>query len=118
MFLEEGKDFIKVFNKDTFNPKHILECGQVFCFEKKEKKYIVYPENQYAEIFEFNDYYLIKTENPEYFVNWFDLKTDYDYIKKELLKFPILAMAIKFGYGIRILNQNIFETFISFIYPV
>ena len=36
-------------------------------------------------------------------------------IKKELSKDPILKEAIKFGQGIRILNQEPYETLISFI---
>ena len=47
--------------------------------------------------------------------DYFDLARDYGEIKKELSKDPILEEAIKFGEGIRILNQEPFETTISFI---
>src|SRR5699024_7319892 len=47
--------------------------------------------------------------------NYFDLGRDYGGIKRELSKDPILKEAIRFGRGIRILNQEPFETIISFI---
>lgn len=112
------KNIIKIYSKDEFNPMHILECGQVFSFKKEGEKYIVFPINKYAEIQEKNDYYeikVLKIEDLEYFVNYFDLNTDYNLIKTQLKEFNIIHNPIKFGYGIRILNQDIFETLISFI---
>lgn len=109
------KNQIKVYSKDEFNPEHILECGQVFCFKKEEEIYKVFPSKEYAEIIEFDDYYLIKTKNTDYFVNFFDLDRNYNQLKSELSKFKILKNPINFGYGIRILNQDLFETMISFI---
>ena len=47
--------------------------------------------------------------------DYFDLGRDYDEIKQELSKDPILAEAINFGEGLRILNQEPFEMVISFI---
>ncbi|HEY4544318.1 MAG TPA: DNA glycosylase, partial [Tissierellaceae bacterium] len=44
-----------------------------------------------------------------------DLSTDYDEIKATLSKDEILKEATEFGSGIRILNQDPFETIISFI---
>lgn len=110
-----GKDYIKVLSKEEFNPQHILECGQVFCFKKEGEKYIVFPGSEYAEIIEEREGYLIKTNNPQYFVDWFALDEDYDKVKKTLLKFAIMKKPIEYGYGIRILKQNLFETLISFI---
>lgn len=115
MKYEIGENFIKIFSKDEFNIEHILECGQVFCFKKEGENYIVFPENKYAEIIENKNFYLIKTNNPQYFVNWFDLENDYSGIKKALSCNPIMENSLKFGYGIRILKQDLFETLISFI---
>lgn len=109
------KDGIKVYSKEDFNPEHILECGQVFCFKKEDDIYKVFPGNCYAEIFEEADYFFIKTKNIEYFVNFFDLNSNYHEIKENLSSFEILYEPIKFGHGIRILNQDLFETMISFI---
>lgn len=118
MKYEIDKNIIKIYSKDEFNPQHILECGQVFCYKKDGDKYIVFPGNKYAEIQEKGDFYEIKvskSEDIDYFINFFDLKTDYIEIKKQLSKFDILKEPLKFGYGIRILKQDIFETLISFI---
>ncbi len=115
MIYTKGKNFIEIESKSKFNVEHILECGQVFCYEKQEDKYIVFPEDKYAEIVEENGKTRIYTKDIDYFINWFDLNTDYSKIKAELEKHAIMHEPIKFGYGIRILKQNPFETLISFI---
>lgn len=115
MKFEIGENCIKVFSKDQFNPKHILECGQVFCYQKVGDKYFVFPANKFAEIEEFEEFYLIKTHEVDYFINWFDLKSDYKKIKRALSENPIMPKPLEFGYGIRILKQDLFETLISFI---
>ena len=112
------ENIIKIFSKDQFNPTHFLECGQVFCFKKEGEKYIVFPQDKYAEITEKNDYFeikVLKKGDISYFIDFFDLKTDYNEIKKELFNFNIMHKPLDFGYGIRILNQDLFETLVSFI---
>ena len=48
--------------------------------------------------------------------NYFDLDTDYGSIKSRLIgSEPRIKKAAEYGYGIRILNQDPFETIISFI---
>ena len=48
--------------------------------------------------------------------NYFDLNRDYSKIKAELAKIDnYMADSIKYGSGIRILNQDLWETIISFI---
>lgn len=112
---KKGKDFIEIFGKDDFNPQHILECGQIFSFKKNGKNYQVFSADKKAEIFETENGYIIKTKNPDYFENFFDLKTDYGEIKKKLKKYDILTKPIEYGHGIRIVKQDLFETVISFI---
>ena len=47
---------------------------------------------------------------------YFDLNRDYESIKNKLSKIDeYMEESIKFGYGIRILNQDLWETIISFI---
>ena len=77
--------------------------------------YIVFSADKKAKVTETSLGYIIKTNAPDYFENYFDLKTDYGKIKETLSKFPILKKPIDFGKGIRILKQNLFETLISFI---
>ena len=105
---------IRIYSKEEFNPEHILECGQVFCYKKDGEIYKVFPNSYYAEIIEENNSYFIKTDNIDYFINYFDLDKDYSKIKQDLSKFSILNEPMEFGYGIRILNQDLWETIISF----
>ena len=110
-----GKDYIEIFGKEDFDIKEILECGQVFSYKFMCDCYMVYSADKKAKVTETSLGYIIKTNHPNYFENYFDLKTDYGKIKETLSKFPILKKPIDFGKGIRILKQNLFETLISFI---
>ena len=65
MIYKVEENIIKVYDKSQFNPQHILECGQVFCYKKENDKYIVFPEDKYAEIIELEKYYEIKTFKKE-----------------------------------------------------
>ena len=52
----------------------------------------------------------------EFWSRYFDLDTDYGAIKKKLTDSePLIKPATEYGQGIRILNQDPFETIISFI---
>lgn len=110
------KNKIEIVGKGDFNPEHILECGQVFSFKKNEEgEYEVLSADKKAVITETDAGFVIKTKDTAYFEEYFDLKTDYSSIKKRLGKYKILEKPIEYGYGIRILKQNLFETLISFI---
>lgn len=109
------KNKIIIFGTDDFNPQHILECGQIFDFKKTERGYVVYSHGNDAEIIKIENNYEILTLNPQYFVNFFDLETNYHEIKDKLSHFEMLKEPIKFGYGIRILKNDLFETMVSFI---
>lgn len=109
------KDGILIIGKNDFNIDDILLCGQIFSFNKVDYGYDVYSLDKYAKVAEEENGYRIITNDSAYFENFFDLKTDYSLIKKELKKYPLLSEPIKFGGGIRILKQDLFETLISFI---
>ena len=99
-----------------FNITHILECGQFFRYKKQDNKYVIYSLNEFATATIYSDRCEIECSNINYFINFFDLNTNYEIIKNKLsAKNEFLNNAIKFGYGIRILKQDIFETFVSFI---
>lgn len=106
---------INISGKEDFNIKDILECGQIFSFDKQGDDYVVYSRDKCAKVVESEDGYKILTDDSSYFENFFDLKTDYSKIKNTLKKEPILKGPIEFGGGIRILKQDLFETLISFI---
>lgn len=117
------KDKIVVHDLTQFCIKHILECGQVFRFTRlydKENDQIKYAYevitlDKKAIIFEYKDKAEIITNDVNYFINYFDLDTDYNEIKNNLMFDEVIKSAIKYGYGIRILRQDIFEMIISFI---
>lgn len=116
MIYKLENNIIKVFDKTQFNPKHILECGQVFRFGKDENdNYFVISKDYKATIIEKENCYEIISDNPEYFIQYFDLKTDYNKIKETLSKNEILSKMIPFGYGIRILNGDPHEMIFSYI---
>lgn len=116
MIYKIENNIIKVFDKTQFNPKHILECGQVFRYGiDKNNNYFVYSKSFKATIVETETCYEIHSNNPEYFVNYFDLNVDYTEIKNRLNKNPIISPMVDFGYGIRILNADTEEMIFSFI---
>ena len=51
----------------------------------------------------------------EYWEHYFDLETDYSEIEKAFPEDEFLAQALEYGRGIRILNQDLWETVVSFI---
>lgn len=110
--IEEKKIIV---SKEDFDIEHILLCGQIFSYEMKNGNYIAYSTDKKVEIIEKENCYEIITDSPQYFLNFFDMDTDYSEIKDRLKKFKILKKPIEFGGGIRILKNNKFEMLISFI---
>lgn len=116
MIYETKNNVIVVHDKSQFNPKQILECGQVFRFGIDENQnYFVISKNNKATIIEKENCYEIHSNNSDYFVNYFDLNTDYNAIKNTLKRNKILSPMIDYGYGIRILNADPEEMIFSFI---
>lgn len=117
--IEKDKKII-IENMKDFEPEHIFECGQAFRWYKQEdKSYIAIHKGKVINVKKDGEDIIFYNTNMKDFQNiwhdYFDLGRDYSKIKKELSKDPILKEAIKFGEGIRILNQEPFETIISFI---
>lgn len=104
-------------SSEHFNAKETLECGQIFRFYKEGDFLRVFSKDEYAEIREKGDVAEITCTNEEYFRNFFDPIGDYGEIKRKLSSFgsETLCEAVKFGSGIRILRQDLFETTVSFI---
>ena len=105
---------------DSFNPTHIFECGQCFNFNIEEDgSYTAVHMDKIINVLAREDDVLIRNvsldEFYEVFYDYFDLGTDYDKIKENLAANEILKTASAYGDGIRILNQAMFETVISFI---
>ena len=106
-----------------FNLKYTLECGQCFrweCIDEKENLYIGVIKNRVVKIRqEGNTLYISsnKEENlKEVVMNYFDLYEDYETIEKRISTIDEnISNALKNTSGIRHLNQDFFETLISYI---
>lgn len=108
-------------NYDSFVLKDIFECGQCFRWNKNE-------DNSYTGVFGENVLNvkciknqivfkgICKENIKETVYNYFDMQRDYNKIKSTLSKVDNnIKESIKYGSGIRILNQDLWETIISFI---
>lgn len=115
----EQKYVIK--NIESFEPKHIFECGQCFRWNLEE-------DGSYTGVVK-NNVLNVKKEKNNIIINgmceddlaelcksYFDLDTDYQKIKNKLSKLDNnLKVSIEYGKGIRILKQDVWEALISFI---
>lgn len=103
----------------SFVPSHIFECGQAFRWKKlDEEAYRFIFRNVVLEARATDDSIEIVGDcsDENEILNYFDLNTDYDAIKKTLsANDEVIRKAIDFGGGMRILKQDPFETYISFI---
>lgn len=98
-----------------FNIFDICHCGQLFRYFHLTGYTRIISTNQVADIVEKKDEVQIHCSSSDYFKNYFDLETDYSSIKNSLRINDFMNDAIDFGEGIRILKQDFFETFLSFI---
>lgn len=113
-------DHVHIKNLIEFDPKDILTCGQCFRFyEEDDESFTIVAYGKVLNIKKEEDDIYIIGSNEEDFKNiwykYFDLEKDYKKIEKALSIDPVMKKAISYGKGIRILNQEKFETIISFI---
>jgi N-glycosylase/DNA lyase len=105
----------------SFKAKHIFECGQCFRWdEENDKSYTGIVGRNVVNVKEVENKVIFSSfgvDNLKELVqSYFDLDRDYEKIKEELSKVDkYLAKSIEYGNGIRILNQDLWETIISFI---
>ena len=117
----QSKQEYTISNVDSFEPNHIFDCGQ--CFRRN-----LQPDWSYTWIFWNNILNVQKKSDLVIFswiVDWdiqtivnqyFDLGRDYAKIKSHLSKVDnYMKQSIEYWHGIRLLNQDLRETIISFI---
>ena len=108
-------------NINSFKLSHIFDCGQ--CFRRNKENDWSYTWifwNNIINIQENTDIIFFKwivDWDIKYIVNkYFDLDRDYDKIKTNLSKVDkYMKKSIQYWHGIRLLNQDLWETIISFI---
>ena len=117
--MEKQKYEIK--DMESFELKHIFDCGQCFRWNEEE-------DGSYTGVIK-QGILNVKKENglitfegmldgniKEIVIDYFDLNNNYEEIKNKLSKIDDnMKKSIEYGYGIRILNQDLFECIISFI---
>ena len=125
--IKEEKNSVLVYGVRDFELKDIFECGQCFRWNPEEDgSYsgvalgravnVLYEKEGDRE----EGTLIIRNSTAEDFENiwkkYFDLERDYGQIKEKLSENDeIMAKAVEYGRGIRILNQDEWETLISFI---
>ena len=108
-------------NVKSFNLTHIFDCGQCFRWNKNEdESYTGVVKENVINIKMINNDVYVKSYGEdnlkELFNHYFDMNRDYDKIKKSLRKVDEhMEKSILYGDGIRLLNQDLWETIISFI---
>lgn len=106
--------FIK--NIKDFNLEQTFECGQCFRWNRQEDgSYIGVVGDYVINASYVDDWILIDCDDENLISQYFDLKRDYTRIKNEINKDDIIKKAISSGSGIRILQQQPWETLVSFI---
>ena len=115
------KQNLVIKNVKSFNLTHIFECGQCFRWNQNEdRSYTGIVRKNVINIKMINsDVYVSsygEDDLKELFNNYFDMNRDYELIKSKLSKIDNhMKESIKYGEGIRLLNQDLWETIISFI---
>lgn len=106
---------------ECFNLKYTLECGQCFRWKKIDDfEYIGVINDRVIKIKQINDELIVSSNNNDDLENvvrnYFDLDTDYQFIEDTISKIDEkIKCAVKNTTGIRILNQDFFETLMSYI---
>lgn len=118
--ITEDTGTITVRGVKDFNPVHIFECGQCFRWKRQQDgSYTGIAKKKVCNVKLEGESLILSNSSIQDFIeiwfDYFDLGRDYSKIKANLRKDEIMAKAIDFGWGIRILRQDIWETLISFI---
>lgn len=118
--MKEQKYIIE--SPNSFELKDIFDCGQCFRWNKEnDDSYTGIWKNNVVNVKKENDNIIFTgvsdAENFEEEINkYFDMDRDYEEIKEKLSKIDEnMKTSIEYGKGIRILNQELWETIISFI---
>lgn len=115
----QGTRRIRLDNVRDFDLTHIFECGQCFRWVPDGKGAYAGAAGSCAARVTLDGSSLVVDASggdEAFWSNYFDLGTDYGEIKNRLTESePRIRAATEYGHGIRILNQDLFETIISFI---
>ena len=115
MKITKSSNKIIVDGPTDFDVIQTLCCGQIFRYVIDGNTAKVYSKDKMATLSFTPQHIEIVSTDIDYFFNFFDFGTDYKQIKDQLSTDKLVAPAIKFAPGIRILNNDAYEMMISFI---
>ena len=116
----KSKNGLLLLENEFFNPRDIFTCGQAFHWvEEDDGSFTVINKGRILNLKLKDEITIIQgsslKEFEDYWWHYFDLNKEYSVLRESLPEHYFLKNAMDFGKGIRILNQDIFETIISFI---
>ena len=106
---------------DSFSLPQTLDCGQAFRWEEcSDTAWQGIAFDRYLKLEKISDgqivlYNTTKEDFEDIWVDYFDLNRDYTAIISQISQNEILKTASQYGTGIRVLNQDPWETLCSFI---
>lgn len=118
---KEKNGDIFIYNVTNFDPVHTFECGQCFRWNRVSDGHWFGVANGIALDLEWGGNNIILHDTtPEQYSNvwypYFDLGRDYDAVKARLSENdPVMAEAVRYGYGLRLLKQDFNEVLVSFL---
>src|SRR6056297_45056 len=118
--MKSDKNKLKMTIPD-FEPRHIFECGQCFRWNREaDGSYTGVAHGKVLNVLKDGDEIVFDNiEEGDFeniWSNYFDLNRKYSEIEKKLSELDeTMENAVSFGHGMRILNQDPWETLISFI---
>ena len=105
-----------------FDIDQIAQSGQCFRIEKiEDDKWQILAREEVLKVQKISkNEYLFDCSEKEFqniWFDYFDFRTDYSEIKGKIMETndPYLISAIEYGWGIRILRQDLWETIVTFI---
>ena len=121
MKIENKNNNIYIYGAEDFDLPHTLDCGQAFrwvCDEKNVWSGVAF--NKFLKLEKLTDgtvvlYNTTAEDFENIWKDYFDFSRDYGEIIKLLSENEVLRKACEYSHGIRILNQEPFETLCSFI---
>lgn len=108
----------EIFSSEYFDAESSLSCGQTFRFERQEDGYFVCSGNKACLLRTSDGETVLTAEESDlaYFNRYFDTERDYSRIYRTAVQCGgVLSRAAEYGKGIRIFNQQPFETLVCFL---
>ena len=114
-------DMVRISGITDFYPEHVFDCGQAFRWNRDGDAYVGVVQDQVLRVTYCagSNALILEHCDPDwydrYMRHYLGLDLDYGRIREELSADPVLKKAVRYGWGMRILNQDPWETLISFI---